>query len=126
MEGKGEKKEKNPLEKLIINKGGRGLPLSSDQPRTQRLFMTTSDPNGNPGGNPGGPRRGPRGGLSPPSIESKKWELPGGGGGGVPDITLNMNSSKKNNRRISLVSTLVPAMTRVTASLTVLSMRFLM
>ena len=39
-----ERKEKNPLEKLITNKGGRGLPLSGDQPRTQRLFITLGPP----------------------------------------------------------------------------------
>ena len=30
----GERKEKNPLERLVTNKGGQGSPLSSDQPRT--------------------------------------------------------------------------------------------
>ena len=42
MKGEGEKREKNPLERLVTNKGGRGSPLSGDQPRTQWLFMTLS------------------------------------------------------------------------------------
>ena len=40
MEREGERREKNPLERLVTNKGGRGSPLSGDQLRTQRLFMT--------------------------------------------------------------------------------------
>ena len=31
---RGERREKNPLERLVTNKGGRGSPLSGDQPRT--------------------------------------------------------------------------------------------
>ena len=42
MEREGERREKNLLERLVTDKGGRGSPLSSDQPRTQRLFMTIS------------------------------------------------------------------------------------
>ena len=41
MEREGERREKNPFERLVTDKGGRGSPLSGDQPRTQRLFMTT-------------------------------------------------------------------------------------
>ena len=42
MEREGERREKNPFERLVTDKGGRGSPLSGDQPRTQRLFMTLS------------------------------------------------------------------------------------
>ena len=41
MEREGERREKNPFERLVTDKGGRGSPLSGDQPRTQRLFMTS-------------------------------------------------------------------------------------
>ena len=40
MRREGEKREKNPFERLITDKSGRGSPLLGDQPRTQRLFMT--------------------------------------------------------------------------------------
>ena len=65
----------------------------------RRVFLYFSI--GDPGGDPGGPR----GGLSPPRIKSEKWEFPGGGGGGAPDIIPNMDFSGRNDRRILLVLT---------------------